>query len=148
LGLQSQAVEWATIEPIESREVLLPLSKGAQKWWTASRVRPLRVRITGPSSIRAEFRLLVSSESVLPGGYVIQVSLDGKPTYWEVFRATKDPDVALPGVIVGDRDRYEFEVPGGDHMIGVSLLGGISDSMVVRIRNSEPASPEYDEENK
>ncbi|MBM2845665.1 MAG: transf 3 protein [Bacteroidetes bacterium] len=147
LSLQSQGVEWTTIEPVESNEVLLPLPKGTQKWWAASHVKPLRVLFTGPSFLRAEFRLLVTSESALPGRYAVQVSLDGKPAHWEVFRATRDTEAALPGFIVGDRDRYEFEILEGHHVIEISLLGGISDSMLVRIRNPEFATPEDDEEN-
>ncbi len=144
-NLQTQDIAWSTMPPTGSSEVLLSLPKGTQKWWVTSRAQPLRVYVDGPSSIQVDFRLVVSQGLQLPGQYVVQVSLDGKPNVWDVFKATEDSEANISGLIVGDRDRSNFESPTGRHVIEVSLLAGTSDSMLVRVRRAEPASPEDEE---
>ena len=146
LNLQPQGVEWTTIPPIGSKGVLLTLPKGNQKWWMASKERPLRATFEGPSLIRLEARLLLPPGCTEAGSYVTQISLDGEPMTWEVFKVTPDPNAILPGAAVGDRDRVQFEIPEGCHLIEVAPLAGTSANMLARIRNPEPASPEDHEE--
>ena len=146
-GLNSEKVEWTTIQPIEAKEVLLTLPKGNQQWWMASRERPLHATCKGPTRVRVEFRLLISSGDPKPGRYVVQVSLDGKPLIWQVFKSTPDLDASLPEAAVGDRDYLDFEIPGGNHVIDVSLLASTSDRLLSRVRFPEPVTPEEDEEN-
>ncbi len=138
-------VEFATIAPLRSTEVLLPFPNGTQKWWLATREQPLRANLRGPSSIMVDFRLLIRRGAKVPGRYVVQIAIDGEPVGWEVFKATEDPKTTLPDFIVGDRDRFEFKCPKGTHVIEVALIAGTSDSMLVRVRNQEPASPEDEE---
>ena len=145
--LHKQKIEWAPIHPIEAQGVLLTLSKGSQQWWMASREQPLRATCKGPTQVRVEFRLLISPGDQTPGKYVVQVSLDGTPFIWEVFKATPDAAAALPEMVVGDRDLIDFEIPTGSHLIEVGMLASTSDRLLTRIRYPEPVTPDEGEEN-
>ena len=78
-------------------------------------------------------------------GYVVQVSVDGKP-FWGSLKATPDEDTSMHDAVVGDRDRVKFEIPDGSHLIEVDLLAGTSDRFLGRIRYPEPVSKEDPEE--
>ena len=74
------------------------------------------------------------------------MTIDGKPQSWSSYRATTDADVSIEGAVVGDRDRIRFEIPEGNHSVGVNLLAGTSERFLARIRYPEPVSKEEPEE--
>jgi hypothetical protein len=71
------------------------------------------------------------------GRYVVAVSVDGKPHDWDAFTATADSSAQLAGAVIGDRDRLEFELPPGRHLVRVALIAGHGDSLLIRIRRPE-----------
>lgn len=140
------SIAWTTTQPSSGTEVIVTLPLGDQRWWTTSSTEPLKSMIHGPSPVRAEFRLPITAGETV-GEYVVEVSLDGTPFHWKVFKATPDPEARIDGVVVGDRDRFEFNVPDGDHDVTVRLLAGAADRLLVRFRIPEPeTSYEEDDE--
>ncbi len=133
-------VDWTSEAPIGAEKTLLKVPKGYQKWWISTTGKPLKVRFDGPLRIRAYVRLLMPPERVEPGKYVVQISLDGKPYAWSVFKATPDKSVSFEGAVVGDRDRVDVEVPAGMHTVELGLVAGVSNRFLGRIRYPEPVS--------
>lgn len=131
-------VDWTSEAPMEAQKTLLKVSKGYQKWWISTMGNPLRVRLTGPLHARAYVRLLMPPDTKEPGRYVVQVSLDGKPYAWSVFKATPDDKVFFAGAVVGDRDRVDIDIPAGTHTVSLDLVAGVSKRFLGRIRYPEP----------
>ncbi|MFQ5427944.1 MAG: NTP transferase domain-containing protein [Thermodesulfobacteriota bacterium] len=133
-------VDWTSEPPINAEQALLKVPKGHQRWWESTTGKPLKVRLTGPMRAKAYMRLLLPPGTVEPGKYVVQVSIDGKPYAWSVFKATPDEKVFFEGAVVGDRDRVDVEVPEGAHIVELALVAGVSKRFLGRIRYPEPIS--------
>ena len=131
------SVDWETVRPLDAPKVPLRLRASSQTWWIATRDVPVVARVEGAAPVRLEFRLLMPPERVDSGRYVIAVAVDGQPHNWDAFTATPDSQAVLAGAVVGDRDRLEFTLSPGDHIVRVSLVAGHGDRMLVRIRRAE-----------
>lgn len=142
----SEDVSWTSESPKDAKSLFLVLPRGRQRWWVASKDKPLYVTLKGPTIVQVEARLLMPEGTTEPGKYVIEVTIDGKPQSWSSYRATTDADVSMQGAAVGDRDRIRFEIPEGNHSVGVNLLAGTSERFLARIRYPEPVSKEEPEE--
>ncbi len=136
----NEKVDWTSEPPINAERTLLKVPKGYQKWWISTTGTPLKVRFEGPMHARAYVRLLMPPHRVKPGKYVVQVSIDGKPYAWSVFKATPDKDVSFAGAVVGDRDRMDVDIPAGSHTLELDLVAGVSNRFLGRIRYPEPLS--------
>ena len=77
---------------------------------------------------------MMSPEHPDTGRYVVAVSVDGVAHDWDAFTATPDSTARLAGALIGDRDRLEFRLPAGSHLVRVSLLAGHGQGLLVRIR--------------
>lgn len=137
-------VTWSVAQQTGGTQLALKLPKGKQKWWLLEKEQRHGVKIDGPARVRVESRLLSAGGAQKPGKYVLEVSIDGRPQFWETFRADPDPEAELPEekFVISDRDRLEFELPDGAHLVEVRLLAGTSGKALLRIRHSEPAFPE------
>ncbi len=132
------SIDWENVTPLKANLVSLDLPKGRQKWWLVRRGDSLAAQVEGGVPLRIEFRLIMRPQQPPDSGrYVVAVSLDGKPHDWEALTATPDSTAKLAGAIIGDRDRLEFELPPGPHVVRVSLIAGHGESLLIRIRRPE-----------
>jgi len=132
------SVDWESVVPQKASMLSLDLPKGPQKWWLVRRGDSAAAEVEGGVPIRIEFRLIMRSQSHPDSGrYVVAVSIDGKPHDWEALTATPDSTAKLSGVVVGDRDRLEFALSPGHHVVQVSLIAGHGESLLIRIRHPE-----------
>jgi hypothetical protein len=93
--------------------------------------------VEGGLPLRIEFRLIMPTQRADSGRYVVAVSVDGTPHDWAAFTATRDSTATFHGRAVGDRDRLQFELPPGRHVVRCTLIAGHGDSLLVRIRRPE-----------
>lgn len=133
------SIDWENVPPLEAPRVSLALPTGSQKWWLVARGDSVAAHLDGGTPIRLEFRLLMAPARADTGGgrYVVAVSVDGRQHDWEAFTATPDSGAVLAGAVVGDRDRLEFELPPGRHVVRVALVAGHGDRLLLRIRRPE-----------
>jgi len=146
LNVTSPKPTWSTVLPSNGKELILTLPDGMQQWWMATCNDTIKANIYGPSTVRVEVRLVLSSLEQNAEQYVVEVSLNGKPLEWEVFKSTPDEEISASGLIIGDRDRIEFEIPQGSHHISISMLAGNCEQFLTRIRNPEIDTEEEEDE--
>lgn len=131
------SIDWENVPPLEAPRVVLSLPSGLQRWWLVPRLDSVAARVDGGAPVRVEFRLLLPAEQADTGRYVVAVSVDGRPHDWRAFTATPDSAAVLAGTVVGDRDRLEFTLPPGQHLIRVAFVAGHGDRLLLRIRRPE-----------
>ncbi len=131
------SLDWENVAPLDAPQVSLTLPDGRQRWWLVNRGDSIAAPVPGGAPLRIEFRLLMAPQTTDTGRYVVAVSLDNQPHDWDAFTATPDSSAVFPGAIVGDRDRMEFTLPPGEHVVRVSLLAGHGNRMLLRIRRPE-----------
>ncbi len=131
------SLDWESVAPLEAPVVSLTLPSGHQKWWMVARGDSIATQVDGGTPLRVEFRLLLPPQRTDSGRYVVAVSVDGAAHDWEAFTATPDSTAALSGTVVGDRDRLEFTIPPGRHVVRVTLVAGHGERLLVRIRRPE-----------
>jgi choline kinase len=131
------SLDWESVPPLEAPVLSLTLPTGKQKWWMVARGDSIAAHVDGGAPLRVEFRLLMPSQRTDSGRYVVAVSVDGTAHDWDAFTATLDSNALLSGARVGDRDRLEFTLPPGPHVIRVALVAGHGDGLLVRIRRPE-----------
>lgn len=137
---------WSTVLPSNGKEFILSLPEGTQRWWIASCDDTINAIVYGPSTVRVELRLVHFSNVQRTEQYIVEVSIDGKPLEWEVFKSTPDEETIASDLTIGDRDRIEFAVSPGNHSISINLLAGHCDGFLTRVRNPELDAEEDDEE--
>jgi choline kinase len=130
-------IDWESVVPVAASEVSIVRPSGTQRWWMLARGDSAVAQLGAAERVRIEFRLLLPLGAKEPGRYVVEVSLDGEPYDWDVLKATPDSSAVLPGYVVGDRDRLEYELAPGDHAVVVRLLAGTGDQLLTRIRRPE-----------
>jgi choline kinase len=131
------SIDWESVPPVNSPPVSLTVEDGTQNWWLATRQDSLTAEINGGGALRLEFRALLPAGHADTGRYAVAVILDGKQRELVTFTATPDPDASVPNATVADRDRLEFDLPPGHHIVRVGLLAGEGDRMLVRVRRPE-----------
>lgn len=131
------SIDWENVPVPHSRLVSLRTPTGHQKWWMVARRDSITVEVSGGGPVRLEFRLLLNRQQPDSGRYVIGVTLDGAPHDWDAFTATPDSSVVLAGGIVGDRDKLQFELPPGRHVLRIALIAGHGDALLLRVRQPE-----------
>jgi L-glutamine-phosphate cytidylyltransferase len=133
-------ISWSTVSPLNNMEkYTLSLPTGNQQWWLASSNDTVKVSLTGPSKIRLFVRPILEPDT-MEEQYVIEVSVNGEPLKWKVFKSKPQIESQFPDFIIGKRNRLEFEVPPGMHTIQVRFIAGKPDKFLTRIR-----IPEMDE---
>jgi len=131
------SLDWENVPPADASLVSLAVATGKQRWWIVPRGDSATVQVDGGAPIRVEFRLLMQPQRTDSGRYVVSVSVDGAVHDWDAFTATPDSSATLAGAVVGDRDRVEFTLPPGRHVVRVTLVAGHGDRLLVRIRRPE-----------
>lgn len=130
------SVDWESVAPLDAPRIALTHRTGSQRWWLLAGSDSIAARLDGGTAVRVELRLIMPPDRPDTARYVVSVSVDGKPHDWEAFTASRDSSVIAPGG-VGDRDRVEFVLPPGEHLVRVALLAGHGDRLLVRIRRRE-----------
>ena len=131
------SLDWESVVPLEASAVSLTLPSGRQKWWMVARGDSITAQVDGGAPLRVEFRLLLPPQRADSGRYVVAVSVDGIAQDWDAFTATPDSTAGLSGTVVGDRDRLEFTLAPGPHVVRVTLVAGHGDGLLVRIRRPQ-----------
>jgi choline kinase len=131
------SVDWENVPPLAVKPVSIHLATGQQKWWLVARGDSLSAEVDGGAPLRIEFRLLMSPQRGDSGRYVVAVSVDGTPHDWDALTATLDSTATYRGHGLGDRDRLQFELPPGRHVVRLTFVAGHGDSLLVRIRRPE-----------
>lgn len=130
------SVNWDAVPLTGADPVRIELHGERQRWWNVVRGTPVTAQVTGAEA-RIELRLLIADAAADSLRYVVKVTLDGKPLDWRALTAVPDTVVHLAGVIVGDRDRITVSIPPGEHQLGVMLIDGHAERMLVRVRQPE-----------
>jgi choline kinase len=131
------SVDWESVAPRHPRPFPITVETGRQKWWLVVRGDSIVADVEGGAPLRIEFRLIMAPHQPDSGRYVVAVAVDGQPHDWAAFTATPDSTARLRGVVLGDRDRLQFVMPPGRHVVRVGLIAGHGDSLLVRIRRPE-----------
>ena len=144
-------ISWETISPVREDVSKAKISfiekNSSQRWWLNKKGGPpFEVEVEGPETVRIEVRLLLPPGRTEPGRYVVETHLNGEPMDWRAFKATPQTHIQFKDYVVGDRDTIAFDVPAGRHVLGVKLLAGTTDDLLVRVRRSQFEEPPDNED--
>ncbi len=131
------SIDWATVAPKGAEKVSLDVRGGSQKWWVLRRGEAATVEVEGNRMVRVEARAIPSAAAHDPVECVLEISIDGKASDWEIVTGTPDQGVTLSGSVVGERDRLQFSLPPGQHVVKVGLVAGNCDRSLLRMRQQE-----------
>lgn len=131
------SVDWESVPPLQRAATAIALPTGHQKWWLVQRGDSVAAELDGGGPIRIEFRAIMAPQHTDSGRYVVAVSVDGTPHDWDAFTATPDSTATFQGRALGDRDRLQFELSPGRHVVRVTYVAGHGDSLLVRVRRPE-----------
>lgn len=130
------SVEWETV-PLAGAEVArLDRAGEMQRWWLTTLGIPVTAQVRGHEAI-IELRLVLPREITDSLRYVVKVTVDGRPLDWRALTAVEDTSARVGDIAVGDRDRIRIPLTPGDHQLGVALIDGHADRMLVRVRQPE-----------
>lgn len=138
------SMDWETI-PVQGDSIVLVRSKGPgskpQRWAVVSLGKSAHGTATA-TRVSVETRLLLSNGIRSEYRYVIAITVDGEPVTWK-SHSTKVDTAAVASVgRLGKRERAKLDLAPGTHEIGVRLLDGHGERILVRLRERE----ELDEE--
>ena len=130
------SIDWETVPLTGTQAVRIERNGNTQRWWDVSPNTAVSAQVTSREAM-VEVRLVLPDAAADSLRYVVAVTVDGEPEDWRALTATPDSSVHLTGAVVGDRDRIELSLPAGRHQVGVSLVAGHAERMLVRVRQSE-----------
>ena len=111
------------------RWVLVPLGKAATGTVTTTRAS-VETRLVLGRAVRSDYR------------YVIAVTLDGEALTWKSHSTKADTGVTSSLGRLGKRERLKLDLSPGPHEIGVRLLDGHGEQILVRLREREELEEE------
>lgn len=130
------SVEWETV-PLSGAEVArLDRDGEMQRWWLTAVGIPVTAQVSGHEAI-VELRLVLPREVTDSLRYVVKITVDGRPMDWRALTAVEDTSARIGDITVGDRDRIRVPLTPGDHQLGIVLIDGHADRMLVRVRQPE-----------
>ncbi|MGQ0714157.1 MAG: phosphocholine cytidylyltransferase family protein [Gemmatimonadaceae bacterium] len=130
------SVNWQTVPAIGAEMARLERHGKTQRWWSVTLGTPVTAQVSGPEAL-IELRLVLPAGTSDSLRYVVKVTVDGRPLDWRALTAVPDTSARLAGLAVGDRDRIRIALPPGEHELGVALLDGHADRLLVRVRQPE-----------
>lgn len=129
-------VDWETV-PLAGGEMVRVEREGKdQRWWEVATGSTVNAQINSPGIV-VEVRVVLPDPSADSLRYVMALRVDQQPVDWRALTATPDSAARLNGAILGDRDRIELALPPGPHNVGVELLAGHANQVLVRVRQPE-----------
>lgn len=134
------SIDWETADVSGAESVRIERRGKTQRWSHAVLGAPLTAKVSGAQAL-VEMRLVMPAGAPDTLRYVVALTLDGQPLDWRALTATSDTSVHLTGARLGDRDKIEVSLSPGVHELGVGLVAGHGDRMLVRIRQAEEREP-------
>lgn len=129
------SIDWETVPVSEARIVKVERDGKSQQWNLIPMNRMLQAYVIGPEAL-VETRLLLP-DSVGGQRYVVEVSVDSVVVDWRALKATRDSSARVGSRHVGDKDKISISVPEGRHRIGVRLVAGHGNELLVRLRQQD-----------
>lgn len=129
------SVDWETVDLTGVEMVGLAHAGGEQRWWSAPLDVPVSVTVAA-SEADIQVRLVHPAGAGDSLRFVIAVTVDGQPADWRAYTSLVDTSAHLGTQVVGDRDRVRLALGAGTHTIGVRLVDGHGERMLVRIRQA------------
>lgn len=134
------SIDWETAQVTGTESVRIERRGKTQRWSEAGLGVPLTAQVSGVQAV-IEARLVMPAGAPDTLRYVLAITLDGQPLDWRALTATTDTSVHLTGTRLGDRDRIEVPLAPGVHELGVTLVAGHGERILVRIRQAEEREP-------
>ena len=130
------SIDWETVQLHGAESVRIQRSGKTQRWWEAPLGMPLIAQVSGTVG-RIETRLVMPENAPDTLHYVVAITLDGQPYDWRAVRAETDTSARFAGARLGDREKIKVPLPPGVHELGVTLVAGEGNRMMVRVRQAE-----------
>ena len=130
------SVEWETVPLSGGEAARLDRDGEMQRWWLTALGIPVTAQVSGHEAI-VELRLVLPRDVTDSLRYVVKVTVDGRPMDWRALTAVEDTSARIGEMTVGDRDRIRVPLTPGDHQLGIVLIDGHADRMLVRVRQPE-----------
>ena len=133
---------WETVSIANAPSVQLQRSEGREQRWSIAGLDTALVATVNSSMVRVETRLVLPADAPRASyRYVIELSLDGEPVDWRAYSAEPDTAASFGGLLVGERKRFELDLPVGDHELHIRLLTGHGSRLLARVRQVEAREP-------
>ncbi|MCR4340562.1 MAG: phosphocholine cytidylyltransferase family protein [Gemmatimonadaceae bacterium] len=138
------SMDWETIA-VQGDSIVLVRSKGPESKPQRWAMVPLGKSAHGTATatrVSVETRLVLSNGSRSEYRYVIAITVDGEPVTWKSHSTKPDTLATSPVGRVGKRERTKLDLAPGAHEIGVRLLDGHGERILVRLREREELGEE------
>ena len=126
----------SAVYPIEMLEATsVEFKEKTIDFFLADSVRPVTVRVIGPTSLRIVTRLAYSGVMKGPQKYSAVMALDSKPVSREALVTAKSPNTFFTNHkewSVGESKTVHMEVPEGTHEVSVRLGSSAAPALAVR----------------
>ncbi len=129
-------IEWETVQLAGVEGVRVETGGKSQRWWALSSGSSVTATVSGGNAM-VELRLVVPAGAPDTLRYVVGLTVDGQPLDWRALTAVPDSTSTAPGLRLADRDRIAITLAPGDHQVGVTLVAGHSNQVLVRVRQPE-----------
>lgn len=129
------SVDWETVDLAGAEMARLVHVDGEQRWWNAPRDTQVGATVTAPQ-VDVQLRLVHPAGSDDSLRFVVALIVDGQPTDWRALTSHVDTAAHLDTQRIGDRDRIRLALGPGTHSVGVRLVDGHGERMLVRIRQA------------
>ena len=129
------SVNWETVPLAGAEVVRIERDGDSQRWWDVPSNTAVSGQVNSPEAV-VEVRLVLPDTAADSLRYVVALTVDGQQDDWRALTANRDSTVHLAGAVLADRDRIELSFPPGAHQVGVSLLAGHTNRMLVRLRQA------------
>lgn len=130
------SIDWETVPIAGAESVRIEQGEKSQRWWQAPLGTPVVAQVSGALA-RIETRLVMPTDGPDTLHYVVAVTVDGRPFDWRALKADADTSARLGGSPLGDRDKITVPLPPGLHEVGVTLVAGEGNRMMLRVRQAE-----------
>ncbi|NNC87926.1 MAG: phosphocholine cytidylyltransferase family protein [Akkermansiaceae bacterium] len=138
---RTKAVEstWDVVDVENLERVAIRSGNQVRKWPRLDPGASATVVVNGSTGLRVDSRLIASPGMTEPAPYVIEILLDGERVDW--FKADGVPSGTWTHEewTVCKRERINFEIPGGEHLVRVRLVASDGGPCLLRITMKEPA---------
>jgi choline kinase len=127
------SVDWETADMDGGERIRVVRAAGEQRWWLAPKDSQVVARVGGPEA-DVQLRLVHPDGAADTLRFVVALSVDDRPVDWRAITSIRDTAIHYGQTVFGDRDRIRLELGPGTHRIGVTLVAGHGDRLLVRIR--------------
>lgn len=126
---------WATARVEKAGLVEINAGDRTQLWSLLEENRAAELKVHGPTTLRVETRLLMSTKT--PAPYVIEVTVDGERVDWYKETAVASKSWQYGGSTVGKRQQTTLEMTPGQHEVQVRLVAADGGQCLIRVRHED-----------